>query len=127
MDLTGHWTGSYDYPGGREPGAFVATLIGHGAGFSGLTMEVSRDGQGRRVQPSASVSGAVAEGVATFTKTYDGSAGWVHAVICEGAVTDDGHRIEGTWLVPGNWSGRFRMTRPRRATTAATRVAEAVI
>jgi hypothetical protein len=44
-------------------------------------------------------------------KTYDGSGGWSHAVRYAGVLTDDHSEIEGTWTLPGGWSGRFLMVR----------------
>ena len=52
-----------------------------------------------------------------FTKTYDGTSDWSHAVLYEGVLNDDFTEMEGRWSIPGAWSGKFLMIRPegRRA------------
>ena len=39
----------------------------------------------------------------------------------QGTVHSDGDEIEGTWHIPGNWSGTFMMMRRRKGRAAETR------
>lgn len=122
--LTGLWHGLYHYPALLAPVFFTATVISHGAAFSGSTTEVAtgvRDRQARRV--SAALSGRVGEGSVSFTKTYDGTGGWRHAVAYDGRLSTDRTEIEGTWRLPGDWRGRFLMVRAGRMDRAELRQA----
>ena len=61
------------------------------------------------------VSTAEIEGVrtgssVTFTKFYE-SGSFEHAVRYEGQVDGALTRIEGAWIIPGEWSGTFFMVR----------------
>lgn len=120
--LTGLWHGLYHYPALLAPVFFTATVISHGAGFSGSTTERAtgfRDGRARVV--SASLAGQVGGATVTFTKTYDGTGGWRHAVSYEGRLSGDRTEVEGTWRVPGDWRGRFLMVRAGRMGEAELR------
>ena len=44
-------------------------------------------------------------------KTYDGANPHYGIVAYEGTLSRDGTEIEGRWIVPGNWSGKFLMVR----------------
>jgi hypothetical protein len=109
--LTGVWQGMYSYPGIGEPTPFTATLIQMGSSLSGSTHETTRVGRWRRATLCAIVDGVRSGSSVTFTKTYDGSAGWKHTVSYEGVVDADGTEIEGQWKVRGGMRGRFLMIR----------------
>jgi hypothetical protein len=44
-------------------------------------------------------------------KTYDGANPHYVRVAYEGTLSTDGTEIEGRWIVPGSWSGKFLMIR----------------
>lgn len=46
-----------------------------------------------------------------FTKTYDGTGGWSHAVAYDGRLSADATEIEGRWTIRQEISGRFLMMR----------------
>jgi hypothetical protein len=119
--LTGIWHGLYSYPQHLQPVYFVATLISHGSGFSGSTHEALDGTQGSALTAFASVDGAVHGLGVAFEKTYDGSQGWIHAVHYEGVLNSGHDEVEGTWTLPGNWSGRFLMIRGTGLTETALR------
>lgn len=121
--LTGLWSGLYSYPAHLRPVFFVATLISHGAGFSGLVQEAAKSLPGTRVSVAASLQGTQALGRVEFTKTYDGTGGWRHAVLYSGRLSADRTEIEGRWRIPGSWEGRFLMVRGEGAGEAAMRQA----
>ena len=56
----------------------------------------------------------------SWIKIYDdlGSA----TLHYEGTVHADGEEIEGTWHIPGDWSGTFMMVRRRKEGAHATRM-----
>ena len=109
--LTGSWSGAYRYPGaaGAET-VFNAQIEETGGVFVGATQEPNT------FSPSlASVLIAEIEGVrtgsdVTFRKVYN-DAGIKHAIRYEGSVDTYLTRIDGTWTIPGEWSGTFFMTR----------------
>lgn len=121
--LTGLWSGLYSYPVQLRPVFFVASLISHGAGFSGLVQEAPESVPGTPVSVAASLHGTQALGRVEFTKTYDGTGGWRHAVLYAGRLSADRTEIEGRWRIPGSWGGRFLMVRGERAEEAAMREA----
>ncbi len=116
-NLTGVWQGLYSFAVAMAPVAFTATLLENGAWVSGSVHEVAYDDTGA-VEVFATLLGTREGASVSFTKTYDGSAGWNHDVVYAGTVSDDGTEIEGTWNIPGVWSGKFLMIRsqgPREA------------
>ncbi len=121
--LTGLWSGLYSYPARLRPVFFLATLVSHGAGFTGLVQEAAESLPGTRVSVAASLQGTHALGQVEFTKTYDGRGGWRHAVLYAGRLSADRTEIEGRWRIPGSWAGRFLMVRGERAGEAEMRQA----
>ncbi|KSB87481.1 hypothetical protein AS593_08175 [Caulobacter vibrioides] len=116
-NLTGVWQGLYSYPEASAPVAFTATVLESGAWVSGSVHEVAYDEYGV-AEVFATLLGRRSGASVTFTKTYDGSGGWNHDVLYAGTVSDDGTEVEGSWSIPGVWSGKFLMIRsqgPREA------------
>jgi hypothetical protein len=110
--LTGVWQGIYSYPSPRLPTvAFTATLIEAGSLLSGSVSEPNL-----LYDPNAtllfSLSGSRNGTAVHFVKTYLGSGPhYRHPIVYDGAVNGDTTEIEGRWRIPGDWSGRFLMTR----------------
>jgi hypothetical protein len=121
QNLTGVWQGLYSYPAFREPVYFVATLIQAGAMLSGAIQEAEVGETGAPLTLFAYVSGSKNESAVTFAKTYDGSAGWQHAVQYDGTINGDATEIEGRWEIQNDWSGRFLMIRSPGATESVAR------
>ncbi|HVG47430.1 MAG TPA: hypothetical protein VM899_04755 [Rubellimicrobium sp.] len=117
--LTGLWHGLYSYPAELRPVFFVATLISHGAGFSGRSEETVVGRTGAPLALGAALAGREGGGTVEFTKTYEGT--WRHAVLYAGRLAADRTEIEGAWTIPGIWSGRFLMRRGEGAEEAALR------
>lgn len=109
--LTGVWSGLYSYPALLAPVSFVATLIESGAALTGATHETCETAPGEMRTLFATLDGARAGQAVTFTKEYDGSGGWRHAVYYEGKLSADGCEIEGRWSVPRAMTGKFLMIR----------------
>jgi hypothetical protein len=119
--LTGVWHGLYSYPVYREPVYFIATLIDAGSFISGSIHESEVGETGAPLTLFAAVEGTKAGAAVSFTKTYDGSGGWDHAVAYEGALNADRSEIEGTWSIGMKAVGRFLMIRSRGATEQVAR------
>jgi hypothetical protein len=110
-NLTGVWNGLYTYPDGRSV-AFVATLIESGGALSGTTHE---PGVGAGVPSGtlyATLAGSRADNAVSFCKTYDGDLPQFRAVEYAGTLNGEATEIEGRWIIPSVWSGKFLMIRP---------------
>jgi hypothetical protein len=123
QNLTGIWHGLYSYPVGRAPVSFVATLIEAGHTVSGTTHEPCGMGGGPNETLFATLLGRRDGSAVSFVKTYDGSNPHYKNVAYEGTLSADGTEIEGRWIVPGSWSGKFLMVRPAGKQEAVTRKA----
>jgi hypothetical protein len=112
--LTGAWTGEYAYPVplfGVTRVPFNARIEETGASFTGETDEPNTFADPAAPRLFAFLAGA-RQGVAVhFTKTLDGTGGVNHSILYEGAASADLSRIDGTWRIPGDWSGTFMMER----------------
>jgi hypothetical protein len=107
--LTGVWQGIYGYPPGTlPPTSFTATLIEAGSSLSGSVHEQCRT-NGETLL--FSVNGSRYGTAVNFTKIYLGKSPYYGTIVYDGAVNDDATEIEGRWSIPGDWSGRFLMTR----------------
>lgn len=125
--VTGVWNGVYSYPSDLEPGEFTATLLQFGEALSGTIHEPDVWDHSGGGLLYADVSGRCVSGQVEFAKSYIGVGDWAHTVHYAGELSDDGLEIEGTWSIPGHWSGRFLMIRAGRDTAEARLMAEAEI
>jgi hypothetical protein len=119
--LTDVWQGLYSYREGASPVHFVATLVSAGNGFGGMTHETVKGSRGEPLSVFASVDGNLAGSTVTFRKDYDGTGGWRHSVLYEGAINADRTEIEGRWVLPAGFSGRFLMIRSAGVSESALR------
>jgi hypothetical protein len=122
QNLTGIWHGLYSYPDGRSV-SFVATLIESGSALTGSTHEPCVGGNGPAGTLYASLDGSRDGSAVAFRKTYAGAGPDYGAVDYAGTLNADASEIEGRWIIPGVWSGKFLMIRPGRK---AARVSRAV-
>lgn len=107
--LTGVWHGQYTYPMGlMPPAAFMATLIDVSGTLSGSTNETTEQGG-----KNATLDGARDGGAVRFVKTYSPASEEFQDVIYIGTLSSDRTEIEGEWIVPGVWQGKFLMIRAR--------------
>jgi hypothetical protein len=123
QNLTGVWHGLYSYPIGRAPVSFVATLIEAGSTVSGTTHEQCDVGGLPNETLYATLLGRRQDSVVAFLKTYDGANPHYRRVAYEGRLSADGTEIEGRWIVPGSWSGKFLMIRSAGKEESASRKA----
>ena len=121
QSLTGIWHGIYSYPIARAPVSFAATLIETASAVSGTTHELCTIGGSPNEILYATLLGSRQDRAISFMKTYDGANPRYSTVAYEGALSPDGTEIEGRWIVPGNWSGKFLMIRSSGKTEAVVR------
>ncbi len=112
-DLTGIWNGLYSYPDGRSV-TIVATLIESGSTLSGSTHEPCVGGDCPARTLFASLIGSRQGNSVMFRKTYENAGPRFAAVNYEGRLNAEATEIEGRWMIPGIWSGKFMMIRPLR-------------
>ncbi len=114
-NLTGFWTGVYDYPHGlKEPVAFNAIIEDKGGALSGEIIEPNTFSPAKDRELFASLSGSREGTSVTFTKTYEKVPRAGHSLLYSGTLDGSGTRIEGTWKVmkAGRYlSGPFVMNR----------------
>ena len=120
-DLSGHWHGFYNMPVDEPPTPFEADILDTGGLLSG---EISEDGDtpdcyGMTLH--AVIHGQRSGTRVSFTKRYDYLQRAHYAIDYEGTLASDGDEIEGTWTIPGVWSGTFLMVRARREEAAEER------
>jgi hypothetical protein len=113
--------GIYSYATDRAPVSFVATLIETGSAVSGTTHEPCAIGGSPSEILYATVSGSRQDSAVAFVKTYNGANPHYGTVAYEGTLSRDGTEIEGRWMAPGNWSGKFLMIRSAGKTEAVMR------
>lgn len=121
--LTGIWRGIYSYPIVHAPVSFVATLIETVSAVSGTTHELCAIGGSPNETLYATLLGSRQDRAISLVKTYDGANPRYGTVAYEGTLSLDGTEIEGRWIVPGNWSGKFLMIRSSGKTEAVARTA----
>jgi hypothetical protein len=116
-DLTGVWSGSYSYPAESQnaPVKFTLLLLRAENGYCGCVVEPNTFGKERQ-EPflHADLLGArfdESSRTLTFTKKYDGTDGIDHNVEYSGRLSANGTGMNGTWTIPGAWSGAFSIAK----------------
>ncbi len=112
LNLSGVWSGRYSYPNGSAV-AFAATLAEISGWLSGTIEEVATAGPARGRTIRATLQGRRTGGSVTFLKSYDDLPPGYDTVGYAGKVNHDATEIDGRWTIPGSWSGKFMMIRPK--------------
>ena len=107
LDLTGRWSGIYNYPHSMPPTPFEAVIRDSGGFIAGETTEPGRDGG----TLNALIEGHRQGSGVRFAKIYDEAPRPAYRVDYAGTIADGGDEIHGRWQIPGNWSGTFLMVR----------------
>ncbi len=115
LDLSGEWSGIYNYPAAAPPVSFTASIAESGGMLSGDISEVMEN-----VPRSSAIQGRRAGLAVTWLKSYQ-HRDVDYDVQYEGAVSGDGDEISGRWTIVGVWSGTFLMVRQSRAAIAQQR------
>lgn len=114
-DLTGRWSGIFNYPHTAPPTAFEADIQDAGGAITGTIHEPNLYSNPPGALIAAMIDGRRQGAVLTFSKFYDSSEGYCDMVVYAGAISADGLEISGQWDIPGTWSGNFLMIRPATA------------
>jgi hypothetical protein len=122
LDLSGAWSGLYGFPRGAQPVFFEANLADAEGWLTGTITEQVTVGRQKTVLQSALQGRRDGHGV-TWLKIYDGTVENYDTVHYQGSINADATEIEGTWRIPGNWSGNFLMIRPGAGQVAQRRFA----
>lgn len=110
-DLSGNWTGLYNYPIELPPTMFEATIRDTDGLITGVTAE-----KGDMFERPGETLHAMIEGFrdgssVRFVKVYDELTDAADTVHYQGTVLPGGDEIDGKWEIPGDWSGTFLMVR----------------
>lgn len=101
--LSGSWSGAFRYPHGPRETVFNARIEEVGGAFVGSTEEPNEFAPGAGAVLVAEIEGVRSGNHITFTKFYAPQAGVGHAVRYEGSANSDLTRIEGGWVIHGDW------------------------
>jgi len=111
-ELTGTWSGRYEYPD-RRPGVnFDMNLIFSQGKISGSIIEPNTFGKPTAKNLYANFSGSVTGDQIQWVKKYDGTGGVSHSVSYSGKLDRVNHRVVGTWTIK-NFSGTFQLALSR--------------
>lgn len=125
-DLSGDWSGIFNYPTDLPATAFLAHLVDSSGAICGTVDEPNIWVAGRAAI-GAVVDGRREGSGVRFVKYYEDPDGGYDVVHYDGQIDEAGDEISGRWDIPGEWSGTFIMTRrPRPGVTVEQEVAETV-
>lgn len=110
-NLSGYWTGVYDYAAADEAVPFNAVLCDEAGQISGEIIEPNTFAQAADRELFSSLSGVLDGGSVTFVKHYEALPGAGHTVLYVGEVDARRTKIEGRWRIGPSWSGPFVMNR----------------
>jgi hypothetical protein len=118
-DLSGRWSGIYNYPSLFPPNTFEADIRDEGGVITGLITQPREFFEGAGAPQQAVIEGRHDGGVLSFVKLYDDlNRPTPHY---RGVVQAGGDEIEGEWTIPGDWSGTFLMIRAAKNEEAVER------
>lgn len=111
-NLSGFWTGVYDYPRGlKEPVPFNAVITDTDGVLTGEIIEPNTFSSAMDRELFASLAGKRDGMSVTFVKTYEKVPRGGHSLPYEGTLDSTCNRIEGTWRASPTWFGPFVMNR----------------
>jgi hypothetical protein len=111
LDLSGRWSGIYNYPEFFPPNGFEANLSDVGGAISGTISEPDEDPFGLGGTLDSFIEGRREGSAVTFTKMYEDVDRMPDAIFYSGTIHADGNEISGRWEIPGRWAGTFIMIR----------------
>jgi hypothetical protein len=118
FDLSGRWTGIFNYPAAFPPNGFEAMLEDRDGSIGGTITEQDDDPQGPGGTLHSVVEGSRRGSAVTFSKIYEDIERMPEPVFYSGTIQPDGNEISGRWEIPGQWSGTFLMVRNSGAVEA---------
>ena len=117
-DLSGEWSGIYNYPSQFPPNQFEASIRDSGGIITGVISQPGEFFEAVDTQ-HAVIEGSREGSAVRFVKIYDDLERV--SVHYEGVIQPGGDEIEGRWTIPGDWSGTFLMVRGAKAKQAEER------
>ena len=123
LDLSGEWTGIFNYPVSEPSVAFEALIKDSSGLISGTTTEVARTAVSPAQRLDAVIDGRREGRSVQFIKMYEQADEQYDVVQYSGNIDQEGDEITGSWHVRG-MSGTFLMIRRSRAGEAAVQEAE---
>lgn len=123
LDLSGEWTGVYNYPVALPPVAFEAVIQDLSGRINGTTREVGPSAFGSPSRRDAVIDGHRQGRSVRFIKMYDRADEEYDVVIYSGSIEAEGDEIGGTWSLAGT-SGTFLMVRRSRSSGTVERETE---
>ena len=112
-DLTGEWSGIYNYPAHYPPNNFEASIRDSGGIVTGVIREPGEFYEPAGTHHHAVIQGSREGNRVRWVKMYDDlNHATPHYL---GRIQPGGDEIEGEWHIPGNWSGTFLMVRGGKA------------
>ena len=111
-NLSGFWTGVYDYPvASRAPVPFNAVIEDVAGALGGEIIEPNTFSPAKDRELFASLAGRRDGKAVHFVKTYEEVPRGGHSIVYRGTLDAAGTRIDGTWRANAFWSGAFVMNR----------------
>ena len=118
-DLSGQWSGIFNYPAYVPPNSFEATIRDSGGVITGLITQPREVFDLPGPARQAVIEGSRQGSQLSFIKIYDDLERPTPHY--SGTIQPGGDEIEGEWTIPGDWSGTFLMIRGSRAGEAVER------
>lgn len=119
-DLTGEWSGIYNYPYHYPPNSFVASIRDTGEIITGVIRQPAEAFEPRGTHQHAVIEGSRDGHRVRWIKIYDDLTRAPPHYI--GTAQAGGEEIEGEWHQVGSWSGTFMMVRARKAEAGEVRM-----
>lgn len=111
LNLSGQWTGIFNYPADFPPNSFEAIVRDVGGTIAGTVTEQDDDPMGSGATLHSVIEGRRHGNAVTFTKIYDDVDRLPDPIFYTGTLEPEGNEIAGRWEIPGQWSGTFLMIR----------------
>ena len=108
-DLSGQWSGIFNYPSMFPPNSFEATIRDVGGVITGLITQPREVFDAPGAPRQAVIEGSRSGPTLSFVKIYDDLERPTPHY--HGTIQPGGDEIEGEWTIPGDWSGTFLMIR----------------
>jgi len=120
-ELSGTWSGRYEYPDGRPGVDFTMNLVFSQGTIAGSVVEPNTFGDSTSNNLYANFTGAVNGDDIRWLKTYDGTGGVSHSVTYEGTLDRAGKSIAGRWTSGASGTFTLSRTEPVRDSRLAPR------
>ena len=111
VDLTGRWTGFFNYPASTRAVNFEAVLRDDDGRLTGTTTEPGDTLRTVGGLVTAQIDGGRDGHSVSFVKIYDAADSEYDLVHYSGTVEAEGNEIGGRWEIQSGWSGSFLMVR----------------